>query len=145
MTHSTPKSLFTTLPVEKLQKSIQFYSALGMSHNLDWSDENTACMQLEENIFFMLTTKPKFQSYIANKAMTNTQSTCSAIHTLQFDSREVVDQMVELAKNNGGRAEQFSNDPSYDSWMYNFRVEDPDGNNLEFMYMDLEAMAKAFS
>jgi uncharacterized protein len=139
-----PKSIFTTLPTNNLEISIKFYQALGMSHNLDWSDESTACMQYAENIFFMITASAKFKSFIDQKSVIEPKTSCGAIHTFQLDSKEEVDELVKKATDNGGTAKRFSQDPSYDSWMYNFSVEDPDGNNLEIMYMDLVAMAQAF-
>ena len=46
--------IFVNLPVEDLRKSKEFFGALGFEFNPQFSDDRTACMIVEENIYVML-------------------------------------------------------------------------------------------
>ena len=49
------KQIFINLAVKDLQKSMDFYTALGFSNNSQFSDETAKCMVWCENIFVMIT------------------------------------------------------------------------------------------
>ena len=48
------RMIFVNLPVKNLQASKGFFTALGFSFNPDFSDDKTACMIIDENIYAML-------------------------------------------------------------------------------------------
>ena len=48
------KQVFINLAVADLQKSMDFYTALGFSNNPQFSDDTAKCMVWSENIFVML-------------------------------------------------------------------------------------------
>jgi predicted lactoylglutathione lyase len=54
------KQIFINLAVNNLQKSIDFYTALGFTNNPQFSDDTAKCMVWSENIFVMLLTHEKF-------------------------------------------------------------------------------------
>jgi uncharacterized protein len=140
-----PKSIYITLPIQNLEQSKSFYTSLGMKFNPDYSDDKTVCMVWEENIMFMITEKSEFSTFLHGKSVANTKEVCGSLQSFQFNSRKEVDEMASKAVSAGGSAEKYSPNPDYDSWMYIFRVQDLDGNQFEFLYMDLEKMAKAFT
>ena len=57
------KQIFINLAVKDLQKSMDFYTALGFSNNPQFSDETAKCMVWSENIFVMLMTYVKFKTF----------------------------------------------------------------------------------
>ena len=50
------KQIFINLAVKELQKSMDFYTALGFTNNPQFSDDTAKCMVWSENIFVMLQT-----------------------------------------------------------------------------------------
>jgi hypothetical protein len=46
--------IFVNLPVKDLNKSIGFFTRLGFSFNVEFTDEKATCMVVGENIFVML-------------------------------------------------------------------------------------------
>jgi predicted lactoylglutathione lyase len=50
------KQVFINLAVKDLQKSMDFYTALGFSNNPQFSDDTAKCMVWSENIFVMILT-----------------------------------------------------------------------------------------
>lgn len=43
--------LFLNLPVQDLQRSVGFFTALGFTFNPDFTDENATCMVVNENAY----------------------------------------------------------------------------------------------
>ena len=70
------KQIFINLAVKDLQKSMDFYTALGFTNNPQFSDDTGKCMVWSENIFVMLLTHEKFSSF-ATKPIADTKSNCS--------------------------------------------------------------------
>ncbi len=54
------KQIFINLAVKELQKSMDFYLALGFTNNPQFSDESGKCMVWSENIFVMIMTQKNF-------------------------------------------------------------------------------------
>ncbi len=67
------KQIFINLPVKDLQKSLDFYTALGFTNNPQFSDDTGKCMVWSENIFVMLLTHEKFATF-STKPIANIKS-----------------------------------------------------------------------
>ena len=65
------KQIFINLAVKDVQKSMDFYTALGFTNNPQFSDESGKCMVWYENIFVMLLSHEKFESF-ATKPIADT-------------------------------------------------------------------------
>ena len=57
------KQIFINLAVHDLQKSMDFYTALGFINNPQFSDETGKCMVWSENIFVMILSHEKFSKF----------------------------------------------------------------------------------
>ena len=57
------KQIFINLAVADLQKSMDFYTAIGFSNNPQFSDDTAKCMVWSENIFVMLLNHEKFSTF----------------------------------------------------------------------------------
>ncbi|CAD5990746.1 VOC family protein [Agreia sp. COWG] len=126
-------SMFVNLPVTDLQRAKSFYTALGFAINPLFSDDNAACVVVEEDHnYFMILKREYFQTFtdlpIGDPAVSPAVSTA-----IFLDSREEVDSTVENGLAAGGSEPRTASDYGF---MYQRQVADPDGNLLEFGWMD---------
>ena len=63
MATATPRKLFLNLPVRNLEKSMDFFAALGFAFNPQFTDENAACMVFSEDGYAMLLQEPFFKTF----------------------------------------------------------------------------------
>jgi predicted lactoylglutathione lyase len=131
-------SIFVNLPTNDLERAKAFYTSLGFDINPLFTDENAACIVIDDNIYFMVLTKEFFATF-TDKAVADTKTTAQALVAISRDSREDVDKALEAGLAAGGSEPRPVQDYGF---MYNRDLEDPDGNILEFLYMDPEAAAK---
>lgn len=128
--------IFVNLPVKNLNKSIEFFTKLGYTFNLQFTDENATCMIISDTIFVMLVTEPFFLNF-TKKEICDTSKYTESIICLSAESREAVDDMVKKAITAGGSA---PNDKQDHGWMYGHGFQDLDGHLWEIAYMDESAM-----
>jgi len=124
--------IFVNLPVKDLDKSITFFTKLGFSFNAQFTNEKAACMIIGGDIFIMLLVEPFFKSF-TKKEIADATKTTESIICLSAESREKVDEMVNLALEAGGTA---PNDKQDHGYMYGHGFEDLDGHLWEVMWMD---------
>ena len=127
-----PTQIFVNLPVKDLERSKNFFTALGYSFNSQFTDENAACLVISDNIYAMLLVEPFFKSF-TQKEITDTSHSTEAILALGVDSREQVDELADKAMAAGAGK---YNDPSDQGFMYSRSFQDPDGHLWEVLYMD---------
>ena len=129
-------SIFVNIPTSDLDRSKAFYTSLGFGINPLFTDQNAACIVIDENIFFMVLTREFFATF-TDKAVADPKTTAQALIALSRDSRESVDEVMAAALAAGGTEPKPAQDYGF---MYSRDLEDPDGNVLEFMYMSAEAV-----
>jgi len=127
--------IFINLPVEDLERSKRFYTALGFNLNPQFSDEKAACMAMSEAIFVMLLTKPFFQTF-TSKSIADTASSVEVLNSLLSAEKTGVDDFLKKAIEGGGRQSREVRDQGF---MYDVAVEDPDGHIWEMGWMDMSA------
>jgi uncharacterized protein len=131
-----PKMIFVNLPVADLGRATAFYEAIGAVKNPQFSDDTASCMVLSDTIFTMLLTHDKFRQFTP-KTIADARATSEVLICLSADSRGEVDEIVDKAKANGGKADP---GPRQDfGFMYGRSFEDPDGHIWELMWMDVAA------
>lgn len=130
--------IFVNLPVQDLNKSIEFFTKLGFTFNPQFTDETATCMIIADNIFAMLLTKPKFSQFTKKEICDATKST-EVLIALDCASREEVDEIVNNAVAGGGTTYMPAQDHG---WMYQHSFADLDGHQWEVMYMDQSAIPK---
>ena len=128
--------LFVNLPVDDLERSIDFFTALGFEFDPRFTDENATCMLVGDDAFFMLLVRPYFEGF-APKPIGDTVGATTALYAVMVDSREAVDEMVHKALANGGKP---SKDPQDHGFMYQWGFLDPDGHVFEVGWMDPAAL-----
>jgi predicted lactoylglutathione lyase len=138
-TETTMAKMFVNLPVNDLERSKAFYEAVGFSINPAFTDHNAACVVIDEDHnFFMLLTREYFQTFteltIGDPAVNPSVSVA-----IFLDSREEVDKAVTAGVAAGGSQPREASDYGF---MYQRPIDDPDGNSLEFGWMDPVAAAQ---
>lgn len=131
--------IFVNLPVKDLKKSVDFFTKLGFSFNLQFTDETATCMIVSENIFVMLLTEQKFKTFTP-KALCDATKSTEVLVALSLDSVKEVQEIVRKAIAAGGST---YNEPQDHGFMYQHGFQDPDGHIWEFFYMDPAAIQQA--
>ncbi|MBA2504866.1 MAG: VOC family protein [Thermoleophilaceae bacterium] len=125
------RMIFVNLPVKDLNASKDFFTALDFGFNADYTDEQAACMIVDENIFVMLLTEERFKDFI-NGDIADAASTTEAINCLSANSKDEVDTTIEKALAAGGSEwkPKMEHGP-----MYSASFQDLDGHVWELMHM----------
>lgn len=130
------KQIFINLAVKDIQKSMDFYTALGFTNNPQFSDDTGKCMVWSESIFVMLLSHDKFASF-ATKPIADTKSNVAAFLSLSFDSLDE----VNVAMANGLKAGGIEPNEMRDyGFMQQRTIEDFDGHTWEAFYMDMSKL-----
>ena len=127
------KQLFINIPVSDLEKSMQFYLALGFTLNPLFTGENQKCMIWCDSVFLMLQTRQFSNSYL-EKEIIDARRYQMPSFTLPVESIEKVNEMIENGIRKGG-VEPVS-PVSVDS-MFLRSIEDLDGYTWGIMHLDL--------
>ena len=128
--------IFVNLPVKDLQRSMDFFKNLGYSFNPQFTDDTAACMVINEHIYAMLLTEPKFKMFTP-KAICDATTTSEVLICLSCESRQQVDEQVNAALAAGGSKLR---EPQDHGFMYERSFQDPDGHIWELMWMDPAAV-----
>lgn len=126
------KNIFINLPVENLDKTVEFFTKLGFTFNKQFTNENATCMIIEDNIFVMLLVENFFKTF-TNKQLIDRKTQIGQLLSLNLESKEAVDNFVELALNIGGI--KSSEDKDY-GFMYQKSFDDINGHTWEIFWMD---------
>ncbi len=128
------KQIFINLAVSDLQKSMDFYLALGFTNNPQFSDEETAkCMVWSEHIFVMLLTHEKFSTFTI-KPIANTKSNVAGLFSLSMDSLDEMNNLMTNGLKAGGTEPSEMRDYGF---MQQRTIEDFDGHTWEVFFMDV--------
>ena len=130
------RKIFVNLPVDDLQKSIDFWTRLGFAFNPQFTNDQAACMVIADDNSVMLLTRDFFKSF-TRKEIADARTQTEVITALSADSKEGVDELADQALAAGG---QPANEPMEDGPMYGRSFQDPDGHLWEVIWMDPSAL-----
>ncbi len=125
------RMIFMNLPVKNLEKSKDFFAKLGFEFNPQFSDDQAACMIVDENIFVMLLVHERFSDFINGEICDATNAT-EVLTCLSADSKEHVDTTIAKAIAAGGKPWKPVMD---DGPMYGGSFQDLDGHVWELIHM----------
>ena len=128
--------IFVNLPVKDLNKSIEFFTQLGFKFNPQFTDETATCMIVSEDIFVMLLTYEKFQTFTPKQICDATKNT-EVLVCLSSESRANVDEMIGKAIAAGGTTYK---EPQDHGFMYGHGFQDLDGHIWELIYLEPSAV-----
>lgn len=127
------KQIFINLPVSDVQRSMDFYTALGFTNNPQFSDEQGKCMVWSDTIFLMILSHDKFLSF-TNKPIADTKTNIAALLSLSLESTDAMNTMMEKGLAAGGTEPTELRDYGF---MQQRTIEDFDGHTWELFYMDV--------
>jgi uncharacterized protein len=127
------KQIFINLAVKDLQKSMDFYTALGFSNNPQFSDDTAKCMVWSDNIFVMIMTHEKFTGF-TTKPIADTKTNIAGLFSLSLESIDEVNNLMANGLNAGGIEPNEMRDYGF---MQQRTIEDFDGHTWEVFYMDI--------
>jgi predicted lactoylglutathione lyase len=130
------RKIFVNLPVRDLQRSKEFFAALGFDFNAQFTDEKAACMVISDEAYVMLLAEPFFKTFTTHEPCDTSKAT-EALLALSCQSRAEVDAMVRKAIDAGGA---HAMDPVDHGFMYGWSFYDPDGHHWEVLWMDPTAI-----
>ncbi|KQX99621.1 extradiol dioxygenase [Rhodanobacter sp. Root480] len=127
-----PRNLYVNLPVKDLERSVDFFEALEFSFNPKFTDENAACLIINERTGVMLLAESFFAGF-TNKPLADARANTETLLALSLDSRAEVEAFMDRAFAAGAT-------PTIESKDYGFMVQhgfaDPDGHQWEVFWMD---------
>jgi predicted lactoylglutathione lyase len=132
-------NLIVSYPSADLEKSTTFYTGLGMTLNPALSGETAACFAYDDRLQFMLIDRETFAGF-TDKEIGDPATTAMVQFSISRDSREEIDTLTEAGLAAGGTEAGEAQDLGF---MYSRDLEDPDGNNLCFMWMAPEGSPEA--
>jgi predicted lactoylglutathione lyase len=124
--------IFVNVPVKDLDKSKQFFTAIGFTINPQFTDDTAACVVISEDIYAMILTHEKFKQFTP-KEISDATKTSEVLLALSFDSRDKVNEIADTALKSGGSV---ANQPQDYGFMFSRSISDPDGHIWEFFWMD---------
>lgn len=132
MSNGKERTIFVNLPVSNLERSMAFFRNLGFDFNMQFTNEEAACMVLSDKGFVMLLQEPYFRTFI-RKEVCDSSTHVEALLALSCESRDEVDEIVKMAVEAGG---SHALDVQDHGFMYSWSFYDPDGHHWEVMWMD---------
>ena len=125
------RQLFVNLPIKNLNRSVEFFTALGFKFNPKFTNDNATCMIIGSDCYVMLLVE-KFFATFTSKPIVDASKAVEVISAIGLDSRNQVDSMVDQALAAGGTA--FAEPRDY-GFMYQRSFQDLDGHLWEIFYM----------
>jgi hypothetical protein len=131
------KMIFINLPVADLNRSKAFYEALGWKVNQEFTDDNAACIVVDDNICLMLLIRDFFTTF-SKRPVADTEAAISAAYALALGSAEEVDSLTDAALAAGATEEVNEDKRAQEAQvgMHGRTFIDPDGHQWEPFWMD---------
>jgi predicted lactoylglutathione lyase len=129
--------IFVNLPVQDLARSTEFFTRLGFSVDERFTNDNSRCLVISDDIYAMLVTEQLFRKF-TTKDLADASTTTEAIVALEVDSRQRVDELAGRALESGGSP---ASEPMEQDGMYERSFADPDGHLWEVFHTESAAVA----
>lgn len=133
-------NIFVNLPVKDLEKTKKFFSGLGYKYNLQFTNQDAACMVIDDNIFAMLVVEPFFKK-LAKRDVADVSHAVESVTCISAESKSDVDRWVKKALSMGA-TENIVPEMQQGDYMYGRSINDLDGHIWEIMWMDPKIIQK---
>lgn len=127
------KSIFVNLPIKELERTREFWTKLGFEFNEHFSDHRSLCLVFNDGLMYAMLISHEMFSTFTDRPIAD-GSTTQVLTAIEVESREQVDNIVNLALENGATRYREGADHG---WMYYDSFTDLDGHQWEIMYTDL--------
>ncbi len=134
------KQIWLNLPVKDINRSKEFFTALGFTFKENRSNTTMLAMMVGDNNFpVMLFEESVFKGVVQNE-ITDTILSSEILISVDAESREEVEEFAQKVSIAGG--DVFAKPAEIRGWMYGCAFADPDGHRWNVLYMDMEKMPK---
>jgi predicted lactoylglutathione lyase len=124
--------IFVNLPVKDLDRSKAFFASLGYRFDPQFTNQDAACMVVDEGIYVMLLTEGFFRTFAPGREVCDTTRSSEVLVCLTCPTRDHVDDLVRKAVAGGGSTPRAPQDQGF---MYGHAYEDLDGHIWELIAM----------
>ncbi len=124
-------SIFVNLPIENLDRAVDFFSGLGFTFNEQFTDEESTCMIVNDRVYVMLLEKRKFSSFTTRKIAE--RDTTEVTLSFACESADEVRSLSERAFELGATK---VNDLEDHGFMVSWGFEDLDGHMWDLFWMN---------
>jgi uncharacterized protein len=133
------KEMWINLPVGDVEKSKEFFRALGFSFNEKYTaDGKSACLVVgEKNVAVMLFPAETFKEFSRNE-VPDASRTTEVLISIDAENRAEVDEMARRAAAAGGSV--YAEPGEKDGWMYGCGFADLDGHRWNMLHMDFSRL-----
>ncbi|MBK8256190.1 MAG: glyoxalase/bleomycin resistance/extradiol dioxygenase family protein [Polyangiaceae bacterium] len=131
--------VFVNLCVADLARSVKFFSDLGLSFDPRFTNDQAACLILNEHAYVMLLPEAFFKTF-TKQDVCDTSKHTEMLLALMLEERAGVDALVNKALASGGSAAMPAQDMGF---MYSWSFYDPDRHHWEVGWMDPNARPPA--
>jgi predicted lactoylglutathione lyase len=130
-------SIFVNLPIADVERSKAFFTAIGWTINENFTDENAACVVIDDSTYLMVLRRDFYQGFLdpVGKQVGDPATTSLALIAFDLPSRDAVDEFIGRVEAAGGKVGG-TQDLGF---MYQRQFDDPDGNHFEPFWMDAGA------
>lgn len=128
----SPHKLFVNLPVTDLQRTIEFFEALGFSFSVQFTDATATCMLVGEDAYVMFLVPDRFTGF-SKRPIADPKKVTGALFSFSVNSRAEVDATVNKALAAGGTTDD---EPEDHGFMYSRSFRDLDGHGWGVFWMD---------
>ncbi|HXC50631.1 MAG TPA: VOC family protein [Candidatus Limnocylindrales bacterium] len=133
------RQTYVNLAIKDVTRSKEFFTHLGFAFEPRFSNENAACMIINESTFVMLLAEPFFQTF-TKKQICDAKTSTEVLVCLSCESRAEVDSIVAAAVAAGG---SIPREPEDRGFMYGHAFQDLDGHLWELIFMETSSDAPA--
>lgn len=138
MADTALRQIYVNLAVRDLKRTKEFFTKLGLEFNPKFTDDNAACMIVNEGAYVMLLGETFFKTF-TKKQICDTSTHSESLLALSCGSRAEVDALVNKAMAAGAT---HAMDPTDHGFMYGWSFYDLDGHHWEVFWMDETAEMK---
>lgn len=129
---SPSRMLFVNLAVKDLARTKAFFAALGFTFNPQFTDDNAACMVVNDQALVMLLAEPFFKGF-TSREICDSRTHAEGLYGVSCTSRAEVDALMDKALAAGATDANKVQDHGF---MYGRAFYDLDGHHWEVMWMD---------
>lgn len=131
------RQVYVNVVVRDLERAKRFFGELGFEFNAQFTNEEAACMIINQDAYVMLLTEGVWGRF-SNKEVCDTARATEVLLAISCESRAGVDELVRKAVAAGGR---HAMEPMDHGVMYGWSFYDLDGHHWEVIWMDEAALA----
>lgn len=131
------RQVYVNVVVRDLERAKRFFGELGFEFNAQFTNEEAACMIINQDAYVMLLTEGMWPRF-SKKEVCDTSRATEVLLAVSCESRAGVDELVRKAVAAGGR---HAMEPMDHGVMYGWSFYDLDGHHWEVIWMDEAALA----